>query len=125
MKIVSIFLLSAFIILTTTNSSCKKCKQSNCDFDACDSRRTTILTATNWSGQLGYFTDQNKWAINYHLPNTIDSTLTCIICVDIADSLKQVGRVVIFSGDIKDGCGSPKPDLHGQGIFYINPTNLK
>ena len=125
MKTIYFLSLSILLILTITNSSCKKNKKINCDLEACDSRRITIITANNWSGQLGYFNDLRKWAINYHVPNTIDSTLTCIICVDIADSLKQLGKTVTFSGDIKDGCGSPKPDLHGQGIYYINPTKLK
>lgn len=125
MKTLSFILFNLLIIISTTGSSCKKTKQTNCDFDGCDSRRTTIVTANNWSGQLGYFNELRRWAINYHVPNTIDSTLTCIICYDIPDSLKQIGKVVIFSGDIKDGCGSPKPELHGQGIFYINPTKLQ
>lgn len=106
-------------------SSCKKDKFKSCDFDACDDRRATIFTAQNWTGTLGYYNDLRQWAVNYSVPNTIDSVLTCIICGDIPDSLKQIGTRVMFSGKIKDGCGSPKPSFYGQGVFYIKPTMLK
>lgn len=115
----------AFAILLQSNS-CKKNNCANtCEFDGCDSRRATVITATNWTGQLGYYNDLRKWAVNYHLPGTYDSTMTCIICVDIPDSLKTIGKMVVFSGDIKEGCDNPKRSFYGQGIFYINPTKLK
>lgn len=120
-----VIFLAGLAIFVFSMSSCKKDNQNNCDFDACDDRLATIFTADNWSGTLGYYNDRRQWAVNYSVPNTIDSVLTCIICADIPDSLKQIGKTVVFSGKIKDGCGSPKPEFYGQGIFYIKPTMLK
>jgi hypothetical protein len=126
MKTVIKFLIVSTTILSTT-VSCKKNKTDvdTCQYSSCDSRRKTIVTANDWSGQLGYYNDLRKWAVNYHLPGTYDSTMTCIICVDIPDSLKTIGKIVIFSGDIKEGCGNPTPTFYGQGIYYITPTKLK
>lgn len=98
---------------------------NTCLYDACDSRRQTMAIATDWSGPLGYYNDIRKWAVNYHIPGTYDSTMTCIICTDIPDTLKSVGRIVVFSGDVKEGCGSPQRSFYGQGIFYITPVKLK
>ena len=114
--------LFTFLILT----SCKKNRVdvNTCEYEACDSRRKTVAVASNWRGQLGYYNDLRKWAVNYHLPGTYDSTMTCIICTDIPDSLKTIGTTVSVSGEIKEGCGSPSPTFYGQGIFYVNPTKL-
>ncbi len=124
-KLVSSLLLSIIILLN--NASCKKCKEEvdTCTYDACDTRRKTVATASEWTGQSSYYNDLRKWAINYHLPGTYDSIWTCIICVDINDTLKTIGKVIIFSGDIKEGCGNPAPTFHGQEIFYITPTKLR
>ena len=91
----------------------------------CDDRRQTIMTATNWTGTLGYYNDIRKWAVNVSIPNSIDGIRTCIICIDIPDSLKTIGRFVRISGQLKESCGNPKPELRGQEIYFINPTNLK
>lgn len=118
--------LIAILLSSLVLTSCKKNREefNTCSYDACDSRRKTVVVASNWRGQLGYYNDLRKWAVNYHLPGTYDSTMTCIICTDIPDSLKTIGTVVNFSGEIKEGCGSPSPTFYGQGIFYVNPTKL-
>ena len=125
MKKLLIPFLFVLTILLQSNS-CKKNETTNaCELDGCDPRRHTVATASDWSGQLGYYNDLRKWAVNYHIPGTYDSTMTCIICVDIPDSLKSIGKLVVFSGEIKEGCDNPKPTFYGQGIFYINPTKLR
>lgn len=124
MKMLLTTLLFAFAILLQSNS-CKKIKSTNtCELGGCDPSRKTVAIASDWSGQLGYYNDLRKWTINYHIPGSYDSIMTCIICVDIPDSLKSIGKFVAFSGNIKEGCDYPKPTFHGQGIFYINPTIL-
>ena len=103
---------------------CRK-KLETCELDMCDSRRKTIFTATNWSGPLGYYNDLRKWAVNVPIPNTIDGLRTCIICIDIPDSLKTIGRIVTFSGELKESCNYPMPELRGQEIYFVKPTTLK
>lgn len=91
----------------------------------CDARRKTIMTATNWSGTLGSYNDLRKWAINVPVPNTIDGLITCIICVDIPDNLKTIGRIVTFSGELKESCNNPRPNIVGQENYFVNPTRLQ
>jgi len=122
-KATAICLFIAAIL--TQNSSCTKDPADTCRYDACDPRRKTVATVTDWDGQMIYFDNLQKWAINHRIPDTYDSTATCIICGNIADSFKTAGRTVIFSGAVKEGCGSPKPATGGQGIYYISPTKLR
>ena len=113
-----------FILFIILIISCKK-KVNTCELDMCDQDRNTVMTATNWSGTLGYFNNLRKWAVNVPIPNTIDGLRTCIICIDIPDSLKTMGRIVTFSGDLKENCDNIKPELKGQEIYFVNPTNIK
>jgi hypothetical protein len=114
-----------FLFLALTlGFSCKKDKDT-CQYDSCDSRRRTVMTATNWSGRLGYFNDLRKWAVNVSIPNTTDGLRTCIICSDIPDSLKVIGKMVTFSGDLKESCGNPSPQLGGQEMYFVNPSQIK
>lgn len=113
-----------FLLILAFLFGCKK-KINTCELDICDGRRKTIMTATEWSGTLGYYNDLRKWAINVPIANTIDGLRTCIICVDIPDSLKTIGRIVTFSGELKESCNDPKPELRGQEIYFVNPNKLK
>lgn len=113
------------LLMVTISLSCKKPKVNTCEYDMCDSRRKTIMTATNWSGPLGYYNDIRKWAVNVPIQNTIDGLRTCIICTDIPDSLKTIGKIVTFSGDLKESCCNPKPELRGQEIYFVNATTIR
>jgi hypothetical protein len=124
MKIIN----SLFVLLLLISAiSCKKTKGKidTCVYDSCDPNRKTYLIANDLQGRLGYFNDLRKWAVNVNVPNTYDSVLVCILCKDIPDSLKTIGRVVTFSGEIKEGCGNPKPSFYGQGIYYVTHTKLQ
>ncbi len=113
-------------ILTFTLVSIESCKKDNlCKYDSCDPKRKTVLNATEWTGTLGYYNDLRKWAVNIAIPNSIDGIRTCIICTDIPDSLKVIGSFVTFSGQLKESCKNPKPELRGQEIYFVNPTKLK
>lgn len=103
--------------------ACKK--DSSCDYDSCDPKRKTVINATEWRGTLGYYNDIRKWAVNVSIPNTIDGIRTCIICTDIPDSLKVIGSFVTFSGELKESCNNPLPELRGQEIYFVNPTKLE
>ena len=113
------------LILISTFCSCGKSKIDTCLIDSCDEKRLTVMTATKWSGTLGYYNDLRKWAVNIPIPNTVDGIRTCIICIDIPDSLKLMGRIVTISGELKESCNYPFPQVGGQEIYYVNPTYLK
>jgi hypothetical protein len=113
------------IFLKLFFSACKKRQFNTCEFNMCDDRRTTVMTAINWSGTLGYYNDLRKWAVNVPIANSIDGLRTCIICTDIPDSLKTIGRIVTFSGDLKESCGNPKPELRAQEIYFVNPRTIR
>lgn len=113
------------LFLLIISLSCNKPKINTCEYDICDTRRKTIMIATNWSGPLGYYNDLRKWAVNVPIPNTIDGFRTCILCIDIPDSLKMVGKIVTFSGDLKESCNNPKPEFGGQEIYYVNAINIR
>jgi hypothetical protein len=115
----------SILLILVFGLGCKKSKLNTCELDMCDERRETVMTVNNCSGPLGYYNDLRKWAVNVSIPNTIDGLRTCIICVDIPDSLKTIGRIVSFSGELKESCNSPKPELRGQEVYFVNPTMLK
>jgi hypothetical protein len=117
----SLVLFSAILV-----SSCKKTTETNtCLLDSCNPNRKTVLAANEWTGPLGYYNDIRKWAVNVAIPNTFDGVRTCIICTDIPDSLKTIGTFVTFSGELKESCENPKPELRGQEIYFVTPTKLK
>ncbi len=118
-------LILSIVIISISAYSCKKNSKNSCEFNECDSRRKTVYTANLWTGYLGYYNDLRKWAVNYPIPGTTDGLRTCIICIDIPDSLKTIGRQVVFSGELKESCGSPTANLGHQEIYFINPIILK
>ena len=107
--------------------SCKKSKivADSCSYNSCDARRKTLMVATDWRGTLGYYNDLRKWAVNVSIPNTIDGLRTCIICTDLSDSLKVMGKSVTFSGELKESCNDPKPVFRGQEIYFVTPNKLR
>lgn len=119
--------IALFLTISIIALSCKKSKIEidTCTLDSCDPKRKTILVANEWTGTLGYYNDIRKWAVNVAIPNTFDGLRTCIICTDIPDSLKSIGNFVTFSGELKESCDNPKPELRGQEIYFVNPTKLK
>lgn len=117
--------ISILLILISIVFSCGKSKVDTCQLDSCDDRRLTVMTAEKWTGTLGYYNDLRKWAVNVPIANTVDGIRTCIICTDIPDSLKFIGRTVTISGALKESCNKPSPQIGGQEIYYIKPTYLK
>lgn len=117
LKLIAIF----FSVIVLFN--CKKTK--SCEYDSCSPNRRTIYKAVNWSGPIGYYNDLRKWAANVSIPNTIDGIRTCIFCTDIPDSLKQLGKIVTFSGDLKENCENVQPNFFGQEIYFVTPTVIK
>lgn len=119
------YFLANTTLLLILCAACKKNHINTCNYDSCDSRRQTVAKAINWAGTLSYYNDLRKWAANVTVNGSYDSTMTCIFCSDIPDSFKLIGHKIIFNGDIKEGCGNPQNAFFGQGIFYVNPINIK
>lgn len=124
MKLIhSLFLFSTFQIIILFG--CKKTKADSCAYDGCDSRRKTILVANNSEGYMSINNATGKWAVNLRVDGTIDGIRCCIICTNINDSLKIIGKSVIFTGEIKEGCNYPKSDVPFADIYYISPTKIQ
>jgi hypothetical protein len=104
-------------------ASCNKTKTTTCE--ACDEVKNTVFIATDWYGKMSYNNDLNKWAVNVHIPNTIDGLRVCILCSDIPDSLKVIGKTAIFSGDVKETCATTTPQIGGQENYSVRPSKIK
>ena len=124
MKATKFYLLCSMAALVIAMPGCIK-KSSASDSEICDINRTTILVATDLVGQVGYNKEMAKWVINVSIPGTYDGVRTCIVCGDIPGDLKIQGLSVVFSGDLKDSNGYPRPQLGGQEIYYVRPAEIK
>jgi hypothetical protein len=115
---------SFFTFIALLFMACKK-ENHSCKWDSCDNRRKTVITANNWQGTLAYYNDVQQWAIHVPIANTIDGLRTCFLCTTIPDSLQHNGKIVSFSGQLKESCGSPLPQLKGQEIYFVQPGWLE
>jgi len=107
------------------------CQLTSCIKDAgaatgeiCDTNRSTLLKADNLEGRMEFNYEANHWTVNVSIPGTIDGLRTCIICGELPASLKQPGLKVMFSGELKESNGYPRPQLGGQVIYYVRPTSI-
>ena len=124
-KQLSFIAIAVFTMMIFINYGCKKTKVDTCTYDGCDSGRKTVVIADNSGGYMSINSTTGKWAVNSRILGTIDGTRTSIICIDINDSLKVIGKSVIFSGEIKEGCDYPKSDVPFADIYYITPTKIQ
>jgi len=124
MKVIPFPLISLLAFAMMIATGCIKDSHAR-EGDICDSNRRTVMTVNDLTGRLSYSNELEKWVINAPIPGTIDGLRTGIICGDISGDLKIHGLSVIFSGELKDSNGYPKPQLGGQEIYYVRPTKMK
>jgi hypothetical protein len=105
--------------------SCNKTKTPSSTCDSCDAERNTVYFALDWVGQMSYNNEFKKWTVNVRIPNSIDGTRICILCTDITDSLKVVGKIATFSGELKETCGIITPQIGGQEVYSIRPSKIQ
>lgn len=106
-----------------SSSACKKTTNENCD--ACNPIKNTVYIAAGWQGLIGYNSNVSKWTVNKFVPNSIDGIQVAIICTDLPDSLKVIGKQVIFSGEIKESCANTNIQIGGQEIYSIKPSTIR
>ena len=68
--------------------------------------------------------DGTRWMIVVFDNMTVGPKMQCIICGDIADSLKQMNRRVVFSGELKDACGIVDSDELDR-FFIVRPSSIR
>ena len=111
MKTLSICLLLVFILITTTNSSCKKHKD-NIDKGCGCNTATIVQSVTDINAKLGYVSDQyvTGWVLSFPAGNNFSNF--CKICNPDLTKLKAITDTmnhasilnVKFSGKAKDLC---------------------
>jgi hypothetical protein len=112
-------LICSSILIT----SCNKTKTTTCD--SCDQVKNTVFFALDWKGVMSYESDLNKWSVNVHIPNTIDGLRVCVLCSEIPDSLKVIGKQAVFSGAIKETCAKTKIQIGGQETYSVSPSKIE
>ncbi len=66
----------------------------------------------------------NQWVILVSIDGTYDSRDAGIVCNDLSDEFKEVGKWVIFSGEYKKYAGELRPAFPGQVYYYLFISNI-
>jgi hypothetical protein len=113
-----------FIFLLSALCSCRKI--ISCNADICNSKRKKLETVTNQKGIMGISINNNdrRWMINVFDEYGLSAVKSCIICGDIPDSLKQMNKQVVFSGELKDACGY-YDNTENNKYFIVTPTLIR
>jgi hypothetical protein len=112
------------IVFCSIFSQCKKI--TSCNADICSSERITKQTVSNVEGLMGTYTnnDGTRWMIVVFNDIGLGPKMQCIICGDIADSLQQMNRRVVFSGELKDACGIVD-NAELDRVFIVRPSSIR
>ena len=81
-----------------------------------------VTTIEEEEGTLFFFEELNSFAIRYHIPGTIDSFYTGILCTDSGHDLDGKEWVrVLFTGDFYDDKGKIQPStiIGGEEFFFL------
>jgi hypothetical protein len=113
------------VVISCILMSCNKTKTTTSTCDSCDAVKNTVYFALDWVGQIGYNNEFKKWTVNVRIPYSLDGTSTCILCTDIPDSLKVVGKIATFSGELKETCAIVTPQIGGQEVYSIKPSKIQ
>lgn len=113
-----IFMLSEF-------TSCKPFKQETCEFGDCDQRRLTKFAAIEQMGRIVYDNSIDKWGVESLVLGNANRRRIAYICGPLNDSFKVINKAVLYSGSLKESCGTPRPAFPDQEIFYVLPTSIR
>ena len=82
-----------------------------------------MIYTAHCSGYFSFNEELEEYTISYHVPGTIDSNWTGIICLNIIDSfdLPEEGRIT-FTGEFMDDQDrfNPTTQFGGQEFFFLN-----
>jgi len=79
----------------------------------------------DWNGKIVYNNQVGKWAILVPITGTIDGFRNCIVCGNLPAQYQQIGKQVIFSGNLSDNNGFPKPTIGGEEVYYVNISEIR
>jgi hypothetical protein len=113
-----------FVFFPLSLNSCTRIK--SCNADVCSPERKTLETVTNQEGIMGISINNNdrRWMINLFDNVGNEPRKTCIICGDIPDSLKQMNKRVVFSGELKEASGYID-DTDNIKYFIVTPNSIR
>jgi hypothetical protein len=114
-----------FICLLMQLYSCKPFKQETCEFGDCDQRRLTKFAAIEQAGKIVYDNSIDKWGIESLVIGNANGRRIAYICGPLNDTFKVINKQVIYSGNLKESCGSPRPSFADQDIFYVLPSKIR
>ena len=103
------------------------CSQSDCDECndvPCNSRAKTVKAVADEAGIVTFDSTINQWVILVSIDGTYDSRDAGIVCNDLSDEFKEVGKWVIFSGEYKKYAGELRPAFPGQVYYYLFISNI-
>ena len=95
------------------------------DFNPCGHPGKEMHCFDDTNGHLSYKDDISAYVIRYHVPGSIDSFYTGVICkkdMQSIDADQSTNVTVIFSGCFLDDGGKIKPALiiAGEEFFYMD-----
>ena len=95
------------------------CSQLKVDPDCYPNNRVEH-EAKGWQGRVIYFEELGQWTIRYHVPGTIDTSYTGVVC-DMPVEYQTDQLQVIYSGYLKDDKEKIKPNtvLGGEEFYFL------
>lgn len=112
------------ILITLVFFSVASCTKIRIDPD-CYPKNQIEHEANNWQGRVIYFDELGQWTIRHHVPGTIDSFYTSVVC-NMPDEYKIDQLEVIFSGYLKDDKGKINPStiIGGEEFFFLDLIDI-
>lgn len=94
----------------------------------CDKAGAIVHSLEDVEAKVVYYSEFDSFVINYHVPGTIDSFWTGVVCSNPLSSFAFMdGMTVVFSGDFRDDKGTLKPNsiIAGQEFYYLSINKIE
>ena len=121
---------TCLLVLLTVIFGCEKPETDPCAYEKCDPRKKTVKTATNSKARISVLDSCHPdiWVLvseegiigsKYPAYDGPDIVVPC----NLPDSLKVMGRKVLFSGKLKPSCNDFEPGF--SIVYYTNLQSIK
>ncbi|GGF07519.1 hypothetical protein [Hymenobacter cavernae] len=116
----------ALAVLTLMiSSSCQKDDDDSLtSLAACSIETEVVGKANQYEGYVRYVAEEQRYAIAYHIPRTIDSQIYGVVC-NLPEEFQQEGKKVKFSGTYRKYNGPAKPVFGGQSFEYLELKSIE
>lgn len=91
---------------------------------ACAEAQTMVHRVSSITATIGYHINKDQLTLSYHLPDTIDSQWTGVVC-NLPEEYQIIGKRVTFSGEFRDAQKKLTPVFGGQEMYYLSLTDIK